>query len=43
MADPAVDEQAKKRRTVRLAIGLGAAALGVYLLYIAYFFISAAG
>ncbi len=36
-------EQDKKRRAVRMAFGLGAIALLLYVMYIAYFFISAAG
>ncbi|MFK8018108.1 MAG: hypothetical protein AB8G17_22010 [Gammaproteobacteria bacterium] len=43
MSETLVTEQDKKRRAVRMAIGLGASALGIYLLYIAYFFVSAAG
>jgi hypothetical protein len=36
-----VTEQDRKRRTVRMAVGLALAAVFVYAAYIGYFFVSA--
>lgn len=38
-----VTQQDRKRRAVRMAVGLAVAALFVYGSYIGYFFLSAAG
>lgn len=43
VSGPVMTEQDKKRRTVRMAVGLGVIALLLYVMYIAYFFMSAGG
>ncbi len=42
VTEPVMSEQDKKRRTVRMAVGLGVVALLLYVMYIVFFFMNAA-